>query len=103
MSTDTDTDVDETVDPEPIHGWFGLSYASWLVLPRVVMEAMPQEWQARMVDLLREIDSTYDWLPRNSSPHVVFRDSLGYYASIPRELSQYRWPDREWLDRIKVK
>lgn len=26
--------------------WFGLSYASFLVLPRVLMQDMPPEWQA---------------------------------------------------------
>jgi len=34
--------------------WFNLSYASFLTLPRVLMEAMPVEWQNRMVALLNE-------------------------------------------------
>ena len=30
---------------ERLSRWFGLSYASWLTMPRVMMEAMPEEWQ----------------------------------------------------------
>ena len=40
---------------DPIHCWFGLTYASYLVLPRVVMESMSLEWQEKMVALLNEI------------------------------------------------
>jgi len=28
--------------------WFGLSYASFCVLPRILMEDMPEEWQKKM-------------------------------------------------------
>jgi hypothetical protein len=40
----------------PVHDWFGLTYASYLVLPRSVMQSMPVEWQRRMVALLEEAD-----------------------------------------------
>ena len=39
---------------EPVHDFFGLSYASYLVLPRLVMQSMPVEWQRQMVALLEE-------------------------------------------------
>ncbi len=46
-----------TVDTcDPMHGWFGLSYASYLVLPRSLIQEMPEEWQKRMVELLEEWD-----------------------------------------------
>ena len=32
--------------------WFGLSYASFCVMPRVFMEAMPPEWQGKMAQWL---------------------------------------------------
>lgn len=43
--------------------WFNLSYASWLTLPRVLMEAMPDEWQGRMADLLNEYDEAFRHWP----------------------------------------
>jgi hypothetical protein len=38
----------------PIHSWFGLSYASWLTIPRISLQEMPPDWQARFVELLNE-------------------------------------------------
>lgn len=63
-------------DPEPFHGWFGLSYASWLVLPRLILQGMPPEWQAKMIALLKEMDDTFDWcdLPNGSCYCVMVRD-----------------------------
>lgn len=43
---------------EPVHEWFGLSYAAYLVLPRSVMQSMPVEWQRQMVALLEEADES---------------------------------------------
>ena len=40
---------------EPIHQYFGLSYANYLVLPRSVLQSMPTEWQEKFVNLLEEI------------------------------------------------
>ncbi len=39
---------------EPVHGWFGLTYANYLVLPRTVLQSMPPEWQEKFVKLLEE-------------------------------------------------
>lgn len=41
-------------DEEPVHAFFGLSYSSYLVLPRTLLQSMPHEWQARLVALLEE-------------------------------------------------
>jgi hypothetical protein len=35
--------------------WFGLSYASWLTIPRIVLESMPEEWQCKMVELINDL------------------------------------------------
>jgi len=51
-------------DPEAIHGFFELSYASYLVLPRSVLQSMPPAWQRAFVALLRELDETIDWRPK---------------------------------------
>lgn len=42
------------MDRGPIHAFFELTYASWLVLPRVSLQEMPTDWQARFVALLEE-------------------------------------------------
>lgn len=46
-------------DTEPVHGWFGLSYANYLTLPRSLMQSMPQPWQAKLVALLEEFHTAY--------------------------------------------
>lgn len=43
-------------DPEPIHLWFNLTYSSYLVLHRTMLQSMPQEWQARFVRCLGELE-----------------------------------------------
>lgn len=53
------------VDAEVIHSYFGLSYANYLVLPRTVLQTMPEDWQSKFVALLHEIEVTIDeeWEP----------------------------------------
>ena len=43
------------ISSEAIHGYFGLSYANYLVMPRVVLQSMPDEWQEKFVVLLNQI------------------------------------------------
>ena len=40
--------------------WFGLGRPSWLTMPRVMMHAMPDDWQERMAALLEEWDAKWD-------------------------------------------
>lgn len=47
---------------EGIHEWFELTYANYLVLPRSVLQSMPDEWQSSFVALLREMGNLYDGL-----------------------------------------
>lgn len=53
-----DVDV-RPVTNEPIHSYFGLSYASYLVVPRSLLQSMPDPWQARLVRCLEELFDTY--------------------------------------------
>jgi hypothetical protein len=48
---------------EPIHTWFSLSYANYLVVPRAVLQSMPDEWQQRFVGCLEEMNDTFPDLP----------------------------------------
>lgn len=47
-------------DHEPVHSWFQLSYSSYLVLARSMLQSMPQEWQAKFVALIEEMQATLD-------------------------------------------
>ena len=62
--------LDETPTPdsltsdEPIHAAFGLSYASYLVVPRTVLQSMPVSWQAEFVALMNETHERFPgWEP----------------------------------------
>lgn len=54
----------------PVHLYFGLSYSSNLVLPRVLMQSMPLEWQHRMVDCLRDLDTAFHGVERPAEYEV---------------------------------
>lgn len=84
---------------EPVHMMFGLSYASWLILPRVVLEAMPTNWQKKLVDLVRELDDAYEWHP-GYDMFVQFRNR-GKIMTIPEHFNNYRRPDIAWLSGVK--
>jgi hypothetical protein len=59
---------------EPIHNWFGLSYASYLVMPRVVLQSLPSKLQARIVNCLNEANDLIDWMPEGKTYYVQLRD-----------------------------
>jgi hypothetical protein len=50
------------VNDRDISQWFGLSYSNFLVLHRVELEHMPEEWQHRFVRMLNEVNDAYDHL-----------------------------------------
>ena len=58
MSTVDERDED-LLDDEPVHGYFGLTYANYKVLHRSLMQSMPVEWQRRMVACLTEADAAF--------------------------------------------
>lgn len=68
-----------------IHGWFELTYAQYLAIPRTVLQSMPEEWQEKFVALLEELDETFDW--RRSGCWVKFKDVSGRF--IEDELGDY--------------
>lgn len=44
---------------EPVHEWFGLSYANYAVQPRTLLQSMPVEWQRRWVELMTEYSDAF--------------------------------------------
>lgn len=52
------------IEPEAVHGWFGLSYANYSVLPRTLLQSMPDEWQSRFVACMRELQDAFRHVPQ---------------------------------------
>lgn len=78
--------------------WFGLSYASFCVMPRVFMEAMPEEWQEKMSELLFEYDDRIDTSVCGvHSCFVTVKDKHNRFMKMPEELVNYRHPRKEFI------
>jgi hypothetical protein len=41
--------------------FFGLSYANYLVLPRIALQSMPRHWQAQFFKMVRELEDTLEY------------------------------------------
>jgi len=81
--------------------WFGLSYATWLTLPRIMMHEMPDEWKQKMADLLFEWDETWD-SSSVPSPFVTARKN-NRFTKWPSWLLNYRHPDKEQINKLRRK
>ncbi len=79
--------------------WFGLSYASFLVLPRVLMQDMPAEWQERMAVLLNEYDDAYPNQPDIGTRVQATKD--GKMTKMPEWLLNYRHPARAEIEKLR--
>jgi len=79
---------------EDVHAWFELSYSSYLVLPRVLMQAMPAEWQHRFVELLDELRETYQ--QENDNYNVSLRTQEGTFIDDP--FRSYRYPNQQAIE-----
>lgn len=83
----------------PVHDWFGLTYANWLTVPRVIMESMPLEWQQKMVALLEEMDEEFDWGSDDGAYQVSFKKNNGRFAPLPLKIQHYRRGTAEHMRR----
>jgi len=85
-----------------IHQLFGLTYASWIVMPRVLMENMPPDWQKRFVDIWEEFNDTWDMneVYKHGDPHVQLRKG-GRFNSIKHTgLPHYRHASMADLEKF---
>lgn len=81
-----------------LQAWWGLSYASWLTIPRVLMEAMPKEWQAGMAALLHDYG---DAIKNPPDLGVTVRTTHnGKLVAAPDWLNNYRHPDRAAIAHV---
>jgi len=81
-------------------GWFGLSYASFLVLPRVLMHEMSDEWQGKMTELLKEYDDAFPNMPDIGTRVQATRN--GKMVKWPEWVLRYRHPDKGEISRLRV-
>lgn len=75
--------VAQRLGDEPIHYWFGLSYAQYLTIPRSVLQSMPIEWQERLVGCLEELNETIDWWSSDGCYWVRLKDARGRFVHDP--------------------
>ena len=76
-----------------IHKEFGLTYASFLVLPRTFLMDMPTKWQDEFVALIRQYnDSVEDLSPDYEYEISVTFRQYGKFKKIPEMYSNYRHP-----------
>ena len=70
------------VEQEHIHEYFNLTYANYLVLPRSVLQSMPEDWQEKFVYLLERIPKV---ITENFEPEggydVRAKDSNGRFIT----------------------
>ncbi|ELW3948195.1 hypothetical protein QL405_004490 [Salmonella enterica] len=84
--------------------WFGLTHASFCVMPRVFMEAMPQEWQEKMAQLLFEYGDTIKTdVCEVHSFFVTAKDGNNRFMRMPEDILNYRHPRREFIESFLKK
>lgn len=71
----------------PIHAWFGLTYAGFLILPRVMLQEMPRSWQTRLVALLAEAEELGVRTPAFCASR---KGDNGKYRAVGRHWCNYR-------------
>ena len=74
----------------PLWNWFGLSYSSYLVLPRTLLCGMPPKWQERMVALLAEMHEVYETDALEDNYLVTLRGKGGRFKLDP--WANYKYP-----------
>jgi len=88
----------DNADRKDLQLWFGLSYSSFCVMPRVFMEAMPTEWQEKMAKLLFEYDERIDQSVCGvHSCFVTVKNADNRFMKMPEELLNYRHPRQEFI------
>lgn len=82
---------------QDIHGWFELSYSSYLVLPRSLMQFMPAAWQHQMVELLERMHEEFPG--EHSSYTVLKKGERNRFERDP--LRNYRYPDSRTIEAAR--
>lgn len=74
----------DPVRPEgDVHTFFGLTYANYLVLPRTLLQSMPEAWQHRFVACLDELQQAFWEVPQADDYWVRAKDRNGRFIPDP--------------------
>lgn len=85
---------------DELWGYFGLSRASFVTLPRAFMHEMPDEWQAKMAALLHEWDETWNW-PEETGTAIVCNRYENKFTAWPDWIVNYRHPMKRHIDSVR--
>lgn len=83
--------------------WREMSYTGWLTMPRVLMHEMPDDWQRKMSELIREYDDTFG----SNIPEQYWCDTEvrlkkdGKYIKTFEWITNYKYPDKEMFNSWK--
>lgn len=100
LNTASSPDAQGGQGQERLWTWFGLSRASWLTIPRVLLHAMPDDWQDQMATLLAEYEDQFPNQPELRT-EVSTKDVSGRYVETPDWLLNYRHPDQAAIEECK--
>lgn len=82
-----------------VHASFGLSYASYLVVPRTLLQEMPGAWQHELITLL---EAVWDEFPGHHSEYAVFMRDPETSRFVRDPLRGYRYPDEAALEAART-
>lgn len=94
------SDVIERPGYDELWGWFGLSRAGWLTIPRVLMHAMPDEWQGKMAALLNEYCEAFPNQP-DLGTRVQCTTMSGKLTPTPDWVISYRYPGEAAINELR--
>lgn len=67
----------------PMHEWFGLSYASYLTIPRTIIQSMSHAWQDNLRRLIEAVPECLDLEGNKLEYQVLKRDTHGRFSQDP--------------------
>lgn len=85
---------------DDLWSWFGMSYSSWLTLPRSLMHAMPDDWQKQMAGLLGQWDAA--WNTAHLPPPYVSAREGAKFTRWPEWLLNYRRLAKAEIDAVRA-
>ena len=87
-------------EPEAIHGHFGLSYANYLVLPRTLLQSMPDAWQARFVALVDDLCEAFQHVPQPEAYEVKAATEHSVSEMTPVQLDEAGITEDEYDESV---
>ncbi len=75
--------IKEYIPDGAIHGWFELTYTSYLILPRTALQSMPLEWQDRFVQCPEEMENKFKRIPERGTYYAQLKDDNGRFLHDP--------------------